>query len=246
MPLSDYQEGFLDDLLSGTSSIEDAIAPAFKHRLNIYRNNVNVGLKSYLADVFPAVKALVGDAFFNSFCQRFLTSHPPHSGDLHRYGEPFADALASFPALAEQAFVDDVARLEWAYHRAYYAPDGTPLVMPDDPNHLLTQHASLHPSVALIQSPYPIDELWRQSRPDHKGEFTVRLEDGASSLLVLRTISGVTVQRLEPAALHCLRSIEGGLAFGPAIESAMALEGAEQLTPFLSHCFNQRLFCQPE
>ena len=246
MPLSDYQAGFLDDLLSGTSTIEHEIAPAFKHRLDIYRNNVSVGLKSYLADVFPAVKALVGEAFFNSFCQRYLTSHPPHSGDLHRYGVSFADALASFPALTEQAFIADVARLEWAYHRAYYATGGIPLVMPDDPNQLLAQHASLHASVALIQSPYPIDKLWCQSRPDHQGEFTVRLEDGASSLLVFRTLSGVKVQRLEPAWFHFLRSVEAGQAFGPAIESAMNHDGAERLTHFLSRCFNQRLFCQPE
>lgn len=246
MPLSEVQTRFLNHLFSASPEVEIEIDAAFQHRLAVYRNNVRVGLKSYLAEVYPAIKALVGDDFFNAFCQTHIEATPPASGNLHGYGDTFASALAGHPALANLPYLADVARLEWAHHRAYYAPSGRPLDMPDDPKRLLNVHGGLNPSVTLVESPFPVDKLWRQSLPDFQGEFSVRLEDGPSSLLVLRAQSGVEVQRLEAAAIQFLRAIESGEAFGPAIESAMACKGAERLTAFLSHCFHQRLFCRPE
>jgi len=246
MPLSDYQTGFMNHLFSVSSDIESEIDPAYLHRLGIYRNNVRVGLKSYLADVYPAIKALVGDDFFNAFCQNHIETTPPTSGNLHDYGDALASALARHSALANLPYLADVAHLEWAYHRAYYAPSGLPLAMPEDPNLLLGAQSGLAPSVSLLESPYPIDELWRQSLPDFQGPFSVQLEDGPSSLLVLRARSGVKVQRLDAAAMQFLRAIESGRTFGSAIESAMSREGAERLTGFLSHCFHLRLFCRPE
>lgn len=246
MNLPELQTQFLNDVLSDASALESQLEPRFRHRLNIYRNNVRVGLKAYLADVFPAIKALVGDDFFNAFCQSYLETMPPNTGNLHEYGDAFATVLSGQASTSKLPYLYDVARLEWTYHQAYFADRGNPLTPPDNPNALLDTTARLTPSATLIESVFPIDELWRQSRPEYGGRFTVRLDDGGSKLLVLKPVDHVSVQRLDAASFQFLQGIESGQSFGESIESAMTRPGADGLTVFLSHCFNQRLFCQPE
>lgn len=246
MQLPDFQHRFLDYLLSADSSIDTEIDPAFQQRLTIYRNNVRVGLKAYLGDVFPAVKALVGEAFFNGLAQSHFQNRPPDNGNLHNYGEHFTDALASHPALTEMMYLVDVARLEWAYHQSFYSNHPPPRALVADLAQLANQTMALVPTAQLIHSPYPIDELWRQSSPGYQGEFNVQLTGGSVHLLVSRSRGGIEVDRLQPAEYQLLSHIQQGHSLEAAIETALTEAGANQLTAFLSRCITQPLLCPNE
>ncbi len=246
MHLSDLQHQFLDYLLSADSDIEAKIDPAYQYRLSIYRNNIRVGLKAYLGDIFPAVKALVGDDFFNGLAQSHFQNQPPDNGNLHSYGGSFADYMAIHPALSDMTYLVDVARLEWAYHQAYYANAGQAVPVKSGIEQLLNQKVMLSPASFLIHSPYPIDEVWRQSRPEYQGEFNVRLNNGPADLLVHRHRGQVEISRLQKAEFRFLTELQSGHYLGPAIEAAMTEPGADRLTAFLSRCITQQLFCTIE
>ena len=67
------------------------------------------------------IHQLVGEEFFRLLAKRFIEQHPSHSGNLHRYGSEMAEFLMHFENTQHLAYLPDVARLEWAYHLAYFA-----------------------------------------------------------------------------------------------------------------------------
>ena len=48
-------------------------------RFGVYRNNVTVSLIEALADTFPVVQQLVGQAFFHAMAGEFVRRSPPVS-----------------------------------------------------------------------------------------------------------------------------------------------------------------------
>src|SRR4030067_705372 len=83
----------------------------------VYRNNVFLSLTGALAAVYPVVRRLVGEGFFDYLADSFIRAHRPGSGNLHDFGVELAEFLAGFPACAPHPYLADVARPEWAYHR---------------------------------------------------------------------------------------------------------------------------------
>ncbi|MEP4753707.1 MAG: DNA-binding domain-containing protein, partial [Nitratireductor sp.] len=59
-------------------------------RYNVYRNNVTVSLIDALADTFPAVRRIVGEAFFRDMARLYVRREPPRSPLLFDYGHGFA------------------------------------------------------------------------------------------------------------------------------------------------------------
>jgi len=73
------------------------------------------------------VEQLVGKDFFRLVTRQYIGAHGSHSGNLHRYGAEMADLLASFEPARGLVCLPDVAALEWACHRAYFADDAAAL-----------------------------------------------------------------------------------------------------------------------
>lgn len=175
--LADIQSAFIDALRQPETPVPEAIgmkdgAPA-KRRFDVYRNNVASGMIEALRATYPAVDKLVGAEFFAASARVFLDRHPPRSPLLFRYGEAFADFLDAFPPAASTPYLGDVARLEWARLQAYHAKDSDPLSIEalsgftHDENGETVDvgelRFTLHPSLALIGSRWPIVSLWAAS-----------------------------------------------------------------------------------
>jgi hypothetical protein len=111
----------LDDAAATTFAATLALDPSV---LTIYRNTRLGTLTRALATAFPAVRALVGEDFFEAAARQFIRAEPPATACLDDYGERFAAFLAQLPPAAGIAYLADVARLEWAVNRALHAPDG--------------------------------------------------------------------------------------------------------------------------
>ena len=129
--LNQLQLNFKESVYNGKDSLLPwvlEIGPLSKEeRVNIYRNTVHVGLKSLLADVYPAIMALVGVEFFRYVTHQFIHEYPPQKGALLYYGASFSDFLKTFPALKDFPYLSGVAELEWARHLSYDAADDTPI-----------------------------------------------------------------------------------------------------------------------
>jgi len=190
-------------------------------RFGVYRNNVFASLTDTLAARFPVTARLVGDDFFRAMARVYVETVPPDSAVLLRYGAGFADFIADFPPAGPVPYLAGVARLEWAWHVAYHAADAAPLPLAvltemagDAANAILT----LHPSLQILRSPYPVVTIWQLAAREGEDE-PARLPADGEDALVVRPKLDVDVRRL-PA---------GGAVFGLALKcGASVVEAARQ------------------
>lgn len=196
--------------------------------LQLYRNNVAVGLTEALAAVYPVVARLVGDEFFAHAAGHYLRRHPPASGNLHDFGAAWAAFLGEFEPARGLDYLPDVARLEWAWHEAFHAVDAEPL----DPGRLRNVPADAygalrftpHPSARLLASNFPILRIWEVNQDDYAGDLTVDLDTGGDRLLVIRRRLDVLIERLSPGDHVLLTGLTAGDTFERACEAALAAE----------------------
>lgn len=143
-------------------------------RFAVYRNNVVVGLIEALEQRFPVCLRLVGDEFFRAMAGVYVRRCPPRSPILAEYGDDFASFVAGFEPARDLPYLPDVARLEYAIGRAYHAADAAPLpleVIQSIPGDVLGDlSVSLHPSLQLAPSQYPIVSIWRTNTFDAQAQ----------------------------------------------------------------------------
>src|SRR5256886_6020282 len=155
--------------------VGDGLLPAA--RLQIYRHHVLTSLTDVLQATFPVVCRLVDVRFFRYAADAYIRQHPPEAPCLFEYGAHFSAFLAAFPACRHLEYLADVARLEWAMHTALHAAVHRPLdpaalgdLAPHDVAQLTFQ---FDPSVTLLNSPLPIDQIWRVNQTDEEMHATV-------------------------------------------------------------------------
>ena len=115
-----------------------------------------------LGAAYPVIAQLVGDENFAAVAQHFWRQQPPTCGDMAQWGAGLANFLAVAPQLAAEPYLADVARVEWALHRASFAADALP-----DPASFAclsaqapaTPSLTLSPGVWLLASAFPVVSL---------------------------------------------------------------------------------------
>ncbi|GLI95501.1 HvfC/BufC N-terminal domain-containing protein [Methylocystis echinoides] len=182
-------------------------------RFSVYRNNVVFGLINALAERFPVCLRLVGADFFGAMAKSFVRSSPPKSPILVEYGEDFPGFVSTFERARELPYLADVARLEWAIGRAYHAADATPLSLESiraiPANSLGEAIFTLHPSVQIVSSRFPILSIWSTNTFDTAVQ-EVSLYRG-EDVLVLRPHLEVEAHLLPPGGFSFVSAlIKGG------------------------------------
>jgi hypothetical protein len=202
-------------------------------RFGVYRNNVTVSLIDALADTFPVVQQLVGDAFFRAMAGEFVRQSPPASPVLAWYGDAFAGFAAAFPPAAGVPYLADVARLEYARVLAFHAADADPVPVAEiaaclnDPEVLPALRLRLHPSLQVIDSPFAIASLWgaHQGLGDLLAEVAIVDPAQPECALVLRHGLSVEVVPVPAAAGRFIAALQGGATLGTAVQQA-GIDGA--------------------
>ncbi|WP_295993424.1 DUF692 family multinuclear iron-containing protein [Rugamonas sp.] len=239
------QQAFVDALFDPAAA--PALLPRFKgehvaHRYALYRGNLSATMNQTLAHVYPVIQMLVGPEFFAGLSQAYGRAHPSDSGDLNRYGGRYADLLAGFPHVADYPYLPDMARLEWALHRAHYAPSADAIAADAlaalTPEQVETARLRLHPASRLLASDWNIVELWQAHQADGGHDFPQQWA-GPSYCLVLRPYWKTQLLALSAASHAALSVLAGGGAFGPALDAAFELDDdfdvAAQLKLWLDH-----------
>jgi len=143
------------------------------------------------------------------------------------FGNPSSPHWAGAPA-RDLVYLPDVARLEWAWHEAFHATDAVPLgaealaAIPMDALPRLT--LTLHPSVRLVQSDYPVAAIWRANQPDRTDPPRIDACAGGERVLVIRPAADVDVRTLSPGAHWLLSSLGDGETLADAFAAAAAAE----------------------
>lgn len=219
---SDFAAALRDKSLPVPDGLVSHHADSLEDRFAVYRNNVVVGLIGALEARFPATRKIVGEQFFAWAARLFAAAHPPCSPLMILYGNEFPLFLAGLEPAREVPYLADVASLEAARTRAYHAADAEPLMAAAlasiEPNQLALTCFTLHPSLEIVSSSYPIVTIWAMN----SGEIDLApiTDWHGEDALIVRPWRDVEVRRLPAGSKTFLQNIAGGRPLGEAAELA--------------------------
>jgi Putative DNA-binding domain len=207
-------------------------AAAHKLGVAVYRANAAALATRALGAAYPTVALLVGTASFAAMARAFWLAHPPQRGDLAWWGEALPAFIANDRQLDGEPYLADVARLEWAVHRAGLASDddasitGLSLLGDAEPAHLQVR---LRTGTAIVVSAFPIVEIWRahHAAPEVGGDAlaparAALLKGHAQAAWVTRAGGhGVQVLALD----HAQARLTQALLEGQHLEQALTVAG---------------------
>ena len=198
-----------------------------EHGLALYRGNLTSTWDKTLAAAYPVLRQLVGDEFFSALSRAYGMAHPSDDADLNRFGATFAQFLEGFEHVAEYPYMPDMARLEWALHRAHFAPDASGLAASVlgalGPEQLETARFTLHPACTLLASQWAVVDLWRAHQPDSGVAFPSEMAT-ANFALATRPCWKAELAPLSHAAHAGLAVLAAGGSFGAALDAAFGID----------------------
>jgi hypothetical protein len=227
----------LADLVEG-----DGLDP--RARLAVYRHHVFTTLTATLEAAFPVVCRLVDRRFFAYVADAFIRQHPPAGPCLDEYGAAFPEFLDAFEACQRLPYLPDVARLEWAIHRAAQAPDVAPLdpaplgtVAPADMARLQFIPRT---GLAYLVSPWPVDRIWRAHQEE--SEPMPDLGAGSTCLEISPSGEGALLRSLDPATLAFREALARGMTLGEAADEAARQDSEVDLSGLIRGSLDDNVF----
>jgi hypothetical protein len=164
-----------------------------KTRLNIYKNNVLQNLINALKTTYPAVLAEVEEQDFNLLARQYIKTYKPTSGDLNDYGGHMDELIFS---RHDNIPLAELAKLEWLYHLVFFAEDAKAMDVTSLANIPAESYEqlkfSLHPSVRLMKSPYPVYQIWKSHKDNEL--FNDEEEDSYNYLIYRKGFLLQTIQ----------------------------------------------------
>jgi hypothetical protein len=175
MSLAPAQSAFLARVMQA----EDGTAG-----LDVYRRIVRANTRRALEGAYPVLSRLVGEAFFAEMADRYADAHPSRGGDLHGFGAAFATFIGGYAPARQLDYLPDVARLEWAVHRAAFARDPASFdfaaLAALSPTARLEARLEPQPGTVLVESADPIVSIWEANRHDRDGALESAWEGEAA------------------------------------------------------------------
>lgn len=222
-----------------------------------YRGNLAAHWERTLVGAYPVLQQLVGEEFFAALARAYGHAYASNDADLNQFGVRFPHFLAEFQPVSEYPYFPDMARLEWALHRAYYAGDGVDLELQQltmlTPEQLDEACFSLQPACTLLHSPWAIVDIWQAHQPgvggadvDASSEISLPNDlHQACHALVCRPVWKPQVWALTPAEHGLLTNLAAGQTFGSALDSALELDPEFNVAAHLHQWLTLRLLQAP-
>lgn len=219
---ADFAAALVDPARPAPAAVQRQVKLPQSRRFDVYRNNMVVSLIEALEATYPVVQRLVGRDFFRAAAKTYIRRAPPRSPVLLLYGEGFGDFLDGFEPAAGVPYLGDTARLEWARIYAYHAADAAALgvgSLAEIPEAALAAtRFTLHPSLRLLRSRFPVASLWAvSSGADPAAEVDMARGEAVA---VLRPALTVETRVLPAGGYTFMSSLAGGRCLGEAAEAA--------------------------
>ena len=189
-------------------------------RMAVYHGGYRARLVECLADDYPAVVHALGEDAFGDVASSYITRCPSRSPNLNAFGRFFPQHLEQ---QAGDAFLADLARLEWALVEAVHAEPGHSwqgdlTALP--PEAWAGLRLAPQPSLRIILARYPVDAYYQAFRDD---AAPPRPERAPSATAVVRRDDRVWRIRIEEATAPLLERLAGGMPLGEALAETEAL-----------------------
>jgi hypothetical protein len=229
--------------------LQFAQAPLARRGLQAYQANGLALAERALGAAYPVLAQLIGDESFAPLARHFWRRHPFVRGDVACWGDGLAAFIEAAPQLADEPYLGDIARIEWALHQAATAADAQP-----DPNSFALLSAAdpaevtltLGAGVFLLASAYPVASIVNAHLlgAPALAEAAALLRAGAAEYaLVWRQGFKPRVRSITATEHALLASFQAGSSLQAALECALDeahAATAESTAPFsLEHWLGQ-------
>jgi hypothetical protein len=188
-------------------------------RLDVYANMYFFRLLGVLADDYPDLARLLGDAHFHNLVTDYLAACPSQDPSIRHVGARLADFLAGHDLGHRFPGAPDLARLEWERGLAFDAADAGELSAADlaavPPERWGGLRLALSPSFRILELDTPAHTLWQALE---RGEEPPAMQPAASEILVWRRGFSVYHRPAEREEAALLRRIQAGARFGEICE----------------------------
>lgn len=228
--LADWQASFAARLRASQVPADPALA--------VYWRTSRHAQRSALIQAYPVLHALLGADRFETVAAACLDQHPqgPCPGDLHQLGASLATCVASDPGCAAWPWLPDVARLEWALHRQFFAADAVDGVDPATlaPDDLARLALALAPAAVLLQLEHAILPVWQAHQSGAQA-----LPDGWAAsrqpahLVLGRTADAQHVLPLLPDQAALLAASQAGQSLDHALQALVTPPDGATLAAWL-------------
>ena len=242
------QQSLLLQALLGDQKQAAAASARFSQRgLQAYQAHGEALAERALQAAYPVIAQLIGDENFRPMSRHYWQQHPPRCSDMAFWGGDLPGFIEAAVQLADEAYLADVARVEWALHRIQTAANG-PLDAPSfallashDPDQLTL---ALCPGAEVFSSPHPVASIVNAHLVGEPplAEAARLLRDGIGEhTLVWR-------QGFKPRARHCehaeftlINRMKAGCSLASALEAALAsatVSPGDSVTDAAIACFD--------
>jgi hypothetical protein len=195
--------------------------------LKAYQTNGHVLAERSLRAAYPVVAQLVGDESFADLARALWHAHPPRAGDLARWGDALPRFIAASPQLQNDAYLTDVAQVEWVLHRCASAHDGDSADVASLA--LLSAHAPeevflrLAPGCYTLQSAWPVASILTahlEQTPSMRDVGVLLQKQVPQGTVVWRQGLRPRVRLAQAGEVAFLDALLQGSALGPALDAA--------------------------
>ena len=235
MQLSEIERLFQDGLLGRSRTIlplvrgnarEDAAA-----MFGVYEHAYWARLVEVLGVDFPGLKALLGEAAFDRLARAYVARHPSITPSIRWAGRLLPQFVATELPYAEDPWLADMARFDWALGHAFYAADAPAIGVAE----LAAIPAefwgglklTLHPTLDLFAVSTPVDMARPQLLADPAADID-RSARRAGGLMAWRIGYDLKFRPLEALEYEALCAIRAGASFGDICELLAAHLDAEE------------------
>ncbi len=244
---SDFADALRDrDLTAAATAWLAGDADRAEGRLAIYRANMVAAADKALSAAYPVIRQVVGEDFFHGLAREHQRATPSTSGDLGEFGATFDAFLAQFEHVQDMPWLPDLARVEWAAHRAYGAADAPDWdaaslgAVEPERHEAIRLHWS--PGLAIVRSRWPVVRVWTLHQPGHDGAFDIDWSVRETAL-VARDGFAVTVTAIDDAGADFIEASSQGAALGDAAVATLQSHPDFDLGALLARALAARLVC---
>ena len=217
------QAGILDDAVDFADvqpllkQGDGGVAP--ERGMSVYHGAYRARLRDVLGSVFERTWAYVGDAEFETVCERHIAECPSRHPNLRGYG-------SALPGLMQRLLPDDpeaaeIAIMDWNLHAAFDAPNAPALdpavlgaLSEDDWQQLAFV---FHPAVSVAAFEWNARDIWHAINRDTTPPVARRLECPDPHLFWRNEMQG-HFRSMDPAEYGVFAMLLSGATFASACE----------------------------
>jgi hypothetical protein len=202
----------------------ERIVEAEQGGFSLYRGSYLAGLTTVLTDIYPVVRALVGDVFFKGLTREYIYNTPLRQWDLNRYGCTFPHYIEHHQACRTLFYLAEVAYLEWACHWALNAPpveefDSLKWLQSCPKDDYAELKFDLLPHMTILSFKYQITKVWHRHQEPLLPEETIDISGGGEQLVVWARGGELCFTPITDAEKFLLESFQTGKTLGEIAEA---------------------------